>query len=316
MKKHVLLAIALILTAAGLVACGLLPGFGPTPFPTSPVPLSETQLKYRLIDALGEVFFCDPDFYPIARDDEAKLAVERFGEIQADSEEFHTILARLGLTGQAVFSMDDKLAIYREHKRLAAILFEPAGAAFRFSMRAIEAEEITALEGEIDRLGAIRVTSRTPSSDMCPICLAESARIGSPDGPIPVRDLRPGDHVWTLTRDGRRVAMPVLLVASNPAPAGHAMLRLTLADGRVLLASPGHPTSSGRLLSDLLAGRRLDGSTVVQIERVPYLGLATYDLLPSGESGVYWADGVLVGSTLRPQVEQPPGGGYPPHQAG
>lgn len=316
MKVHRLFALGLILGAAGLAGCSLLPGFGLTPVPTSSIPLTETELKYRLIDALGEVFFCDPDFYPIAREDEAKLAVERFSEIQADSEEFHSILARLGLTGQAVFSADDKLAIYREHKRLAAILLEPEGASFRFSMRAIEEEEITALEGAIDRFGAIGVVSRTASSDMCPICLAESARIDSRDGPIPIRDLRPGDVVWTLTRDGRRVAMPVLVVTSNAAPAGHAMLRLTLADGRVLLASPGHPTSSGRLLADLLVGGRLDGSTVVQIERVPYLGFATYDLLPSGESGVYWADGVLVGSTLSPQVEQPPGGGYPPHQAG
>jgi len=304
LNKHLPLSFALILAAAGLAACGLLPGFGPTPFPTSPVPLSETQLKYRLIDALGEVFFCDPDFYPIAREDEANLAVERFSEIQADLEEFHAILARLGLTGQAIFSTDDKLAIYREHKRLAAILLEPAGASFRFSMRAIESEVITALEGEIDRFGAIRVTTRTPSSDMCPICLAESARIDSPDGQIAIRDLRPGDMVWTLTRDGQRVARPVLFVAVNPAPRGHTMLRLTLSDGRSLLASPGHPTPSGSLLADLRAGDLFAGAAIVSLEAVPYRGLFTYDLLPASDTGFYWADGVLMASTLAGDSEQ------------
>lgn len=299
MKVHRLFALGLILGAAGLAGCSLLPGFGPTPLPTSPIPLTETELKYRLIDALGEVFFCDPDFYPIGREDEAKLAVERFPEIQAASEEFHSILTRLGLTGQAVLSPDDKLAIYREHKRLAAILLEPEGAAFRFSMRAIEVEEITAVEGEIGRFGSIHVASRTPSSDMCPICLAESARIGSPDGPIPIRDLRPGDVVWTLTRDGHRVARPVLFVAANPAPRGHTMLRLTLSDGRVVLASAGHPSPSRRPLADLRVGDVFDGSAVLSLETIAYPAPFTYDLLPAGDTGFYWADGVLMASTLQ-----------------
>jgi hypothetical protein len=39
---------------------------------------------------------------------------------------------------------------------------------------------------------------------------------------------------------------------------------------------------------------------VVFLEDVPYEGSATYDLLPSGDTGLYWADGILLGSTLNP----------------
>ncbi|MGH2628894.1 MAG: hypothetical protein ACRDHY_19825, partial [Anaerolineales bacterium] len=186
-----------------------------------------------------------------------------------------------------------------EHKRLAAILLEPAATAFRFWMRVIEGEEIQALEGAIDRFGDIRLTSRSLSSDMCPICLAESALIDTPAGMVPVSALRRGDLVWTLARDGRRAAAPVLLVAANPAPRGHTLLRLILSDGRVLSASAGHPTSTGRLLADLSAGGELDGSTILAIETVVYGGAFTYDLLPAGDTGFYWSDGVLLASTLR-----------------
>jgi len=71
-----------------------------------------------------------------------------------------------------------------------------------------------------------------------------------------------------------------------------------LADGRELLASPGHKTADGRVLGSLAAGDRLDGSTIKLWELVPYSGDRTYDLLPAGATGAYWANGVLLGSTL------------------
>jgi hypothetical protein len=71
-----------------------------------------------------------------------------------------------------------------------------------------------------------------------------------------------------------------------------------LSDGRELHASPGHPTADGRALGDLQAGDLLDGAYVVLMERLPYDGIATFDLLPSGDTGLYWANGILMGSTL------------------
>jgi hypothetical protein len=295
--KAVFVGVGLVI----LAACAGLPAPGPTPLPTSTVPLTESELKYRLMDSFGELFFCDPDFYPVAFADEADLARERFPQIQASAEEFSVILNRLGWQGKAVFTDEEKLSIYREHKRLAAILFEAAGPGYGFQMRVGQDEmEVTAIEGEIDPSGAIRVTARTPGQGMCPICLSEAAWIDTPGGPVAVVDLRSGDWVWTLTLDGRRIAVPVLQVGSTPSTAGHVMVRLTLGDGRVVLASPGHPTADGMPISSLRAGDWIDGSVIVLAERVPYSGSATYDLLPAGDTSVYWADGVLLGSTLRP----------------
>ncbi|HZY44489.1 MAG TPA: hypothetical protein VFF70_07045, partial [Anaerolineae bacterium] len=53
-----------------------------------------------------------------------------------------------------------------------------------------------------------------------------------------------------------------------------------------------------RTMGQLLNGDRLDGSEIDLIEFVPYNGQATYDILPSSETGFYWANGVLVKSTL------------------
>ena len=46
------------------------------------------------------------------------------------------------------------------------------------------------------------------------------------------------------------------------------------------------------------AGDRLDGATIVAVLPVHLSDGGTYDLLPSGPTGDYWAGGVLLGSTL------------------
>ena len=95
----------------------------PTPEPPTAIPtlpsssLSPTELKYRVLDEFPDFFFCDPDFYPIAREDELTLALQRFPELQANAEEFQTILKHTGLGGMTTFTDDQKLLIYREHKR-------------------------------------------------------------------------------------------------------------------------------------------------------------------------------------------------------
>jgi hypothetical protein len=83
-------------------------------------------------------------------------------------------------------------------------------------------------------------------------------------------------------------------------PLGHDAVRLLLADGRQLTASAGHPTLDGRNLGDLRVGDFLDGSGVVSIETIHLHDSGTYDVLPSGPSGAYWANGILLRSTLGP----------------
>ena len=101
----------------------------PTPEPPTAIPplpsssLSPTELKYRVLEEFPDFFFCDPDFYPIARDDELTLALQRFPELQANAEEFQTILKQNELGGATTFTDDQKLLIYRDHKKLSAVYF-------------------------------------------------------------------------------------------------------------------------------------------------------------------------------------------------
>jgi hypothetical protein len=128
-------------------------------------------------------------------------------------------------------------------------------------------------------------------------CLAASDRIATPAGPVPVTQLRQGTLVWTLDRTGRRFAAPIMLVSHTLAPPGHTVLRLLLSDGRIVEASAAHPTADGRHVGELRPGDLLDGGTVSAVQPVPYVG-DTWDLLPAGPTGAYWADGILLGSTL------------------
>jgi len=120
--------------------------------------------------------------------------------------------------------------------------------------------------------------------------------------PEAVQDLRVGMSVWTLDVAGRRVAASVVQVARAYAPTTHQMTRLRLDDGREVFASPGHPTADGRTLAQLYRGDALKDARVVSAERVRYAENYTYDILPSGGAGAYWANGILLGSTLRPHA--------------
>ncbi len=108
--------------------------------------------------------------------------------------------------------------------------------------------------------------------------------------------------LWTLDSQGRRVAGVVEYVNSIPAPNHHQLVRLALDDGRRVAASGGHPLSDGRSFAQLSVDDPIDGARVLRVERIPLDGGRTYDLLPSGPSGAYWADGVLVKSTLTHKV--------------
>jgi hypothetical protein len=90
----------------------------------------------------------------------------------------------------------------------------------------------------------------------------------------------------------------VVAVGNMDAPAGHLMVHVVLVDGRELLVSPGHMTADGRALGTLTPGDGLDGSTVKTWELVPYTGGRTYDILPAGGTGRYWANGILLASTI------------------
>lgn len=145
-----------------------------------------------------------------------------------------------------------------------------------------------------------------PSAYVCyrgdcelPSCLPPGTTIDTPSGPVPLRELEPGDLVWTLAADRQTpVPVPILRIASKRAPARHQVASLALSDGRHVRASPGHPTADGTPLGDLRPGDWLDGARIESAALVGYGEPRTWDLLPAGPTGAYWADGVLLGSTL------------------
>lgn len=271
----------------------------PTAIPTLAGGLSTTELKYRVLEQFPDFFFCDPDFYPIARDDESSLAVQRFAEIQADPDVFQAILAHNGLSGTTTFTDEQKLVIYKEFKRLNAIYFQLAGDKYQFQIQTgSESQQGTVITGTIDSQGKIDVLKKEQSFPTCPICLARGTLIDTPRGAIRVEDLHVGDSVWTTNESGARVSAVLLQTGSVHVPATHQMIHVTLSDGRELWASPGHPTSDGRALGSLKIGDALDGATIIHLERMHYKGGFTFDILPAGDTGFYWANGILMGSTL------------------
>ncbi len=147
--------------------------------------------------------------------------------------------------------------------------------------------------------GDIAIFSKSVTPDApCPICLAEHTLINTPVGAVPVEDLEKGMPVWTVNSRGERVSAVVASAGRTSVPPTHRVTHLVLDDGRELFVSPGHPTGDGRTIGDLSAGDALDGGIVVTAELAPYQNDHTYDILPSGETGRYWADGILIDSTL------------------
>ena len=134
----------------------------------------------------------------------------------------------------------------------------------------------------------------------CPICLSADTRIATPSGEVRVRDLREGSIVWTLGPAGTRVAAPIVATSRVPVPPTHEMAHVTFDAGRELAVSPGHATCGGPgTVAELAQGVRYDRANVRAAERTPYGGEATFDIRPAGPTGCYWANGVLLGTTLR-----------------
>jgi hypothetical protein len=291
-----------VVLALALAACGGSLA-SPTPSPTPPPqPLTVPQMKYAVMDQLGRPWFCDPDFFPVGRGDEGQRAQEKLPDIQKDADAFSAIVAHLKLSPAPPYTADQTLAIYREWKTLNVLqLQSTTNNAWGFAYLAMKnvggGERV---EGRVIADGSVSVLTRQQSGPpSCPICLALGTRIATPNGEIAVQELRVGDVVWTLDPSGARVSAPLVAVGSTPVPATHIVVRFALDDGRLVYVSPGHPTADGRHVGGLAAGETLDGAHVASVDRVAYAGGATYDILPAGTTGAYWANGVLLGSTLR-----------------
>src|SRR3954471_16134204 len=240
--------------------------------------ISDAALKEALLARFGDLAFCDPDLHPVARADQQSLAQGHLAEMRADRDAWTAIAGRLGFDAASSPSGDRLVAAYRDWKMLRALELRPTndGRAFDavFIGRAASggtgasatgegaaASGVSRVVGTIRPDGSIAVTSQQPAAmPACPICLARGTLIATPAGDVAVETIRAGDVVWTMARDGSRVAAVVLAVGSTPVPATHRVVALRLADGRSVHASPSHPLADGRILGSLVAGDVVDRS--------------------------------------------------------
>lgn len=275
-----------------LTACGSVTYDGGTQ------PLTTPELKYRLVDKIGPPLFCGPPVVRMPSDAEAQQEV---AALRAEAPATVDAIVRHEKLDAAHLTADDNRRILQQNQLLEALRLQPEGQGFRFDYIAGRPSP-EHVAGTIDTHGTLSLESHDPTPfpgrGGCPICLAAGALIATPNGEVPVSKLRPGMLVWTID-GGQRVAAPISIVGQTRAPFGHRVVRIVLADGRSVAASPGHPTADGRRVGELSPGESLDGSRVITVDLVPYTG-DTWDLLPVSSTGEYWANGVLLGTTLTP----------------
>jgi len=265
-----------------------------------PATYSQYQLEYRLFAKYPNIFWCDSDYYPVAREgQEQQNSVDQFLTIKSNQAEFSAILTQLNLPNKTDYTDNEKLLIYREHKKLTyAVQMTAANGGYNFDLRVGEGQG-TRIQGTIITSGEIQETSRETSFNTCPICLVKGTLIDTPQGRIPVEQLSKGMIVWTTDDSGNRIAKEIVETTSTIVPSSFKVIKIELNDGRTITASPGHPTAEGRAIADYQLGNELDGAQIVTMDYITYENSMTYDILPAGPTGFYWANGILLGSTLK-----------------
>jgi hypothetical protein len=295
-----LVAVVVVAMAGCARAAGPGQPAGTTPSQPGSATANEWYLRYVLLARYPDFAYCDPDYYPVQRDDEQPAADDWWARADHSSPEVATILAQRGY--HEPLRPDQRLAAYRDHKRLSVITMKAitGGYQFELSTSISGGEPDQTVLGMITPDGATKEGSRQPRPGGCPICLDAEAHIATPNGDVPVALIRPGDVVWTTDSSGRRIAAAVVKTVRRDTPGPHLMLRLALSDGRALIAAGAHPAVDGSYLRQLRAGQPYDGATVTSVGWTLSTAPATFDIRPAGPTGNYWANGIVVGSTLTP----------------
>src|SRR5438552_5415090 len=208
---------AVFLAACSSTHAGVNPGSSATASPS--IEASATQsltfpdLKFKVADAEGPVRVCGP---PVVRagGDQAEADA---GFPLVDAATYAAILRHEHLTANPT-SPSFRLAVYRAYKAIQTITLNSDGGSYRFE---IPTTKQTIVSGTIDHSGTITGVSSRPLVGGCPICLTAGTTISTPDGPIPVNQLRVGMPIWTLGPDGGRQLARVRAIGQRPMPLGH-----------------------------------------------------------------------------------------------
>src|SRR2546421_652781 len=134
------------------------------------------------MDSVGKPVYCDPDFYPIARQGgEEANAVSSYPQIKADAEAYAAIVAHEHLPSGDLTDAQ-KLAVYRAWKLLRAVTLTLSGADYTFQYRVQSKGGTAAYEmvsGTVRVDGVVAAGARSvPSSSAIP-WTAPRSRVGS-----------------------------------------------------------------------------------------------------------------------------------------
>lgn len=129
-------------------------------------------------------------------------------------------------------------------------------------------------------------------------CLSPSTKIDTPYGPKAISKLNTGDKVYTLNDQGDKVSARIIEKSKIHVSKLHQMIHLGMMDDRILIVSPDHPTNDSRTVRELFPKEKYNDSSINTVKLIAYDHSYTYDILPEGKTGYYWANGILIGSTL------------------
>src|SRR5438034_8991949 len=181
--------------AYALTAALLLLGGGFYVVPVLPfVPRSIADLKFSVIDAVGEPLVCtgwgvpNPRFNPYGE----------YPHIVSDLPTYSAILRREHLPPTPLTD-DQVVAVYRDWLKLKAVRLERDGAVYRFNMFPGPTSEALRHEvvGKVDLLGHVYEVHQGPGLGGCPICLAADSVVSTPTGPVFASKIAIGMQVWS-----------------------------------------------------------------------------------------------------------------------
>ena len=139
-------------------------------------------------------------------------------------------------------------------------------------------------------------TTTTGGATTTTTCLPFDVEIKTLTAQKRVSDIKVGDIVLS---DGGK---PARVIRINRVVVGktHKIMKISFTDGTVLRGSLRHPTADGKMFGDLKVGDSVDGKIITELKLLPYTNHNyTYDILTDSRNGNYYADGVLIGSTLK-----------------
>lgn len=168
---------------------------------------------------------------------------------------------------------------------------DPSDCSPRGSCRGENSEELLCPEGTF--CSGIPAFGCYPPDCPVPICLSPDTRIRTSGIEKQIKDIQVGSIVLSDDKKPAKVIKIGKTEVKN-----HQILEVTFNDGTILKVSPGHPAADGRKFKGLKLGDIVDNRSVSDIKKIVYQHKYTHDILPDSETGNYYANGILVGSTL------------------